>query len=135
MTTETYDMLENEVQRQLCNLNNIDVKTKEGCVAVENTNRMLELLIQSDKDYSDSFDKQERRKIEEKKNADMIEVERSKQKITWGRAALEIGKVVAPLAISLIGYDIFQKRVIKFEETGRLVSSAWRELHLPKFMK
>ena len=135
MTEETYGMLERAVQAQLEKVETLDAGSKEGKEALVKSPPLVELLITTDKDNADYYDKQERRRIEEDRNKAMNETERDKQKLTWGRVGLEIAKVVVPLVVSFAGYNVFQKRVLKFEETGRISSTAGRELHLPKFMK
>lgn len=135
MTEETYGMLERAVQAQLEKVETLDAGSKEGKEALVKSLHLVELLITTDKDNADYYDKQERRRIEEDRNKAMNETERDKQKLTWGRVGLEIAKVVVPLVVSFAGYNVFQKRVLKFEETGRISSTAGRELHLPKFMK
>lgn len=135
MTEETYGMLERAVQAQLEKVETLDAGSKEGKEALVKSLHLVELLITTDKDNADYYDKQERRRIEEDRNKAMNETERDKQKLTWGRVGLEMAKVVVPLVVSFAGYNVFQKRVLKFEETGRISSTAGRELHLPKFMK
>lgn len=135
MNKETYSMLERAAQIQLENVESLDVGSKEGKEALTKSIHLVELLINVDRDNDDYHDKSERRRIEEKRNDAMNETERDKQKLTWGRVGLEMAKVVVPLVISFAGYNVFQKRVLKFEETGRICSTAGRELHLPKFMK
>lgn len=76
------------------------------------------------------------------KEADMLlnhlqkddEKERKKEGDSWEKV-VEIAKIVVPVTVPLLAYNVFQKRVIKFEETGRLVSFAARDLHLPKIFK
>lgn len=135
MTDVTYEMLEKAVQVQLEKVGTLDAGSKEGKEALVKSIHLVELLITTDKDNADYYDKQERRRIEEDRNKAMNETERDKQKLTWGRVGLEMAKVVVPLVVSFAGYNVFQKRVLKFEETGRISSTAGRELHLPKFMK
>lgn len=135
MTDVTYEMLEKAVQVQLEKVETLDAGSKEGKEALAKSIHLVELLIATDKDNADYYDKQERRRIEEDRNKAQNETERDKQKLTWGRVGLEMAKVVVPLVVSFAGYNVFQKRVMKFEETGRISSTAGRELHLPKFMK
>lgn len=132
MTDETYNLLEGAVQAQLRNVATLDVGSKDGEYALTKSLRLVELLITADKDISDYYDKEARREIEKEKNKAMESVERDKQKLTWGRVGLELAKGVLPLVVSFAGYNVFQKRVLKFEETGRITSTAGRELHLPK---
>lgn len=135
MSTETYELLELVCQSQLKNVENLDLESKEGKESLAKANTMLELLIAADKDNADYYDKQERREIEKQKNEAQITVERDKQKLTWNRIGFEMAKVVVPTLMSIFAYDIFQKRILKFEETGRITSTAGRELHLPRFLK
>lgn len=135
MTDETYDLLEKAAQIQLENVNTFDTGTKEGKEALTKSIHLVELLIASDKDNAEYYDKKERRRIDEERNKAMNETERDKQRLTWSRVGLEMAKAIVPLVVSFIGYDVFQKRILKFEETGRLTSTASRELHLPRFLK
>ena len=135
MSDETYELLEEAVRKQIVKMTTLDTSTKEGMDVLKKSTELVNVLVEVDKNIDEFTDKEERRRIEEKKNDAMNEVELSKQKITWQKTALEISKVVVPTVISMIGYNVFQKRVLKFEETGRITSTAGRELHFPKFMK
>ena len=135
MTQETYELLEEAVQKQLENVQNVDISTKEGKETLALSMNLAQLLITTDKDNSDYYDKQEKRRIEEERNKAMESVERDKQKITWGRVCFEMAKVVVPLAIQIIAFGKLQGRMFKFEETGRVTSTGGREMHLPKFWK
>lgn len=135
MLDETYELLERAAQAQLKAVGNLDVSTKEGKEALAKSINLVELLLNKDRDDMEYYDKQERRRIEETRNKAQDETERKKQELTWGRVGLEMAKVIVPLGVSLVGYNVFQKRVLTFEETGRITSTAGRELHLPKFFK
>lgn len=135
MTEETYNLLEEAAQVQLRQVMKNDPETKEGKDHLVKSIQLVDLLVNTDRDNAEYYDKQERRRIEEERNKAMNETERDKQKLTWGRVGLEMAKVVVPLAVSFAGYNVFQKRILKFEETGRLTSTASRELHLPKCFK
>lgn len=135
MSNETYDLLERAAQVQLEKVDALDAESKEGKEALTKSMHLVELLLTADKDGADYYDKQERRRIEEERNKAANDVERDKQKLTWSRVMFELAKLMVPLGISFAGYNVFQKRVMKFEETGRISSTAGRELHLPKFMK
>lgn len=135
MLDETYDMLEKAVQVQLQNVVELEPNTKEGKDALAKSVALVELLVSVDKLSFESVDKEERRRIDEERNKAADETERQKQEITWSRVGLELAKAIAPILVSFVGYDVFQKRVLKFEETGRISSTAGRELHLPKILK
>lgn len=97
MTQETYDLLERAVQIQLERVEDSDAESKEGKEALTKSTRLVELLITADKDNYDYQDKEERRRIEEERNKAANEVEKDKQKLTPGRAALEIAKIGLPI--------------------------------------
>lgn len=63
----------------------------------------------------------------------MIDVEKERNLITPARAVLDMAKIIVPACLTICAYSGFQKRVIDFEENGRITSTAGRELHLPKF--
>lgn len=133
MTRETYDMLEERIQQNLEMLDTLEGGVRKSIT--DETARLVELLIAADKEDAERYDKQERRRIDEDRNKATAEVEMSKQEITWKRVGLEMAKLIVPLSMSMAGYDFFQKRMIKFEETGRFTSAVSRELHLPNFFK
>lgn len=138
MSNETYDLLEEAAQIQLRNVISEKEKDENGGNSKNIKSPkidLVELLITADKNNMDYCDKQDRLKVEKEKNDDMTEMERNKQKLTWGKVGLELCKVLLPTCVSIAAYDVFQKRILKFEETGRIVSTAGRELHLPKFFK
>lgn len=135
MTNETYDMLEKAVQVQLENIVKLDAGSKEGKEALAKATSLLEMLITVDKNAAECLDKSERRRIDEERNKAADTTERMKQEITWRKIGLKLSEVVVPLLVSFAGYDVFQKRILKFEEHGAVTSKAGRELHLPKFMK
>lgn len=88
----------------------------------------LDRLNQTDFDY---YDKQERREIDREKNKSLNDLEKEKAKFDWKRAGFEVVKIVVPGMIGGGFYLLAQKRVLKFEEVGRIVSSAGHDLHLP----
>lgn len=135
MTNETYEMLEKATQVELERISLYDTESKEQKETLLKAVHLVELLLTADKDFDERLDKEERRRIEEERNKVMASIEQKKQELTWGRVLFETAKLVIPLGVSFVGYNVFQKRLLKFEETGRVVSTAGRELHLPRFMK
>lgn len=127
--------LETEVQRQLELINSVPKGSKEQAVIMEDLTKLVGCIDRLNQTEYEFYDRQERREIDRKKNESMLELENKKSEIGFTRAAFELAKVIIPPVITLVAYDRFQKRIIKFEETGRLVSTAARELHLPKFLR
>lgn len=80
-------------------------------------------------DMNEFEDKAERREIDREKNEQSAEIERSKQKLTPGRAILEGAKIVVPVAVSAVVALKMQDRAGSFEETGRWNSDASRMAH------
>ena len=127
--------LETEVQRQLELINSVPKGSKEQAVLTEDLTKLVGCIDRLNQTEYEFYDRQERREIDRKKNESMLELENKKSEIGFTRAVFELAKVIIPPVITLVAYDRFQKRIIKFEETGRLVSTAARELHLPKFLR
>lgn len=127
--------LETEVQRQLELIDSVPKGSKEQAVITEDLTKLVGCIDRLNQTEYEFYDRQERREIDRKKNESMLELENKKSEIGFTRAAFELAKVIIPPVITLVAYDRFQKRIIKFEETGRLVSTAARELHLPKFLR
>lgn len=127
--------LETEVQRQLELIESVPKGSKEQAVITEDLTKLVGCIDRLNQTEYEFYDRQERREIDRKKNESMLELENKKSEIGFTRAAFELAKVIIPPVITLVAYDRFQKRIIKFEETGRLVSTAARELHLPKFLR
>lgn len=133
MTNETYLQLEEAVQTSLKTIRFDGSKEDSG--RVEQVAQLANLLLAADRDDLEYRDKCERRDLEKEKNETTLKIEREKQRITVGRVIFEMAKAVIPLGITIASYDIWQKRMIKFEETGRFTAAVSREWHLPKIWK
>lgn len=132
---EIREALETEVQRHLELIDSVPKGSKEQMVLVDDLSKLVNNIDRLNQTEYEFYDRQERRDIDRKKNESMLEIEKKKSEIGWARAVFELAKVTVPSVVTIIAYDRFQKRVLKFEETGRLVSTAARELHLPKFLR
>lgn len=66
---------------------------------------------------------------------EMEEIEREKQRSCFSKVILELLKIGVPTILPLMVWRVSFKEMIKFEETGRFVSTACKELHLPKIFK
>ena len=124
MQKETYEMMEKVLQDKIKEMSEDIITPDKEKLLMSEIKTLNECLGASDQRAIDFLNKEEDRKIEREKN-----------ELTWSKIGMEILKTFGPLSLSMLGYNIFQRRVIKFEETGRLVSSASRELHLPKFFR
>lgn len=131
---EIYEEINQVIQTRIQDLKSTENLEVRSTILSE-IDVLSKILIESDKQVSEDFDKQERRRIDEKIKEATVNAELKKQELTWGKVGIEAMKALAPLSVSLLGYNVFQKRILRFEETGRLTSSASRELHLPNFLK
>lgn len=132
MTNATYDLLEDAVQKAL---KQVDFSATKDDASLRRATELTQLLIATDKEDMEYHDKKDRRDLEKAKNDATITLEREKSKLTWGRVGFEMAKVLIPLAVSMYVSDKWQRRMLKFEETGRFTSSVSREFHLPKLLK
>lgn len=98
---------------------------------VKEIQSLVDALNKLNQTEMDAFDKQERRDIERDKNKAQSDLEHEKAAFDWKRAGFEVVKIVLPGAIGGGFYLLAQKRVLKFEEVGRIMSSAGHDLHLP----
>ena len=73
-------------------------------------------------------DREERRRIEEEKNAANIELEKSKEIPFWQNCIEWTVKYILPGCVSAFFFDKFQKRTLTFEETGTWRSKASKDL-------
>lgn len=105
-----------------------DLGTIEYIKAEEKMKDILNQMQQFYKTSNEAYAKEEERK-------NQIQIEEMKQKVTWQKAALEIGKILIPAGISTVTFFVGQKRMIQFEETGRFTSGVSREIHLPRIFK
>lgn len=129
MNTETYDALEDAVNRSLADLANPHCENPKR--ALEETKVLMELLLVADKQDDEYRDKSEHRNIEDIRNKATAQIERDKISLTWQKVSLELVKAFGPMALQIIAFGVFQARMLRFEEEGRFTSSVSREMHLP----
>lgn len=124
-----------EVAYHLEEIDKLENGSKEQQAMVQDLKLLVDALNVMNKNELDAMNEAERREIERIKNEKLYELEQQKTHLGWQRVTFEMAKIVVPTIISIAAYDWFQRRVIDFEENGRLTTTASRELHLPKFMK
>lgn len=135
MTDENLARLEDSLELRIKEIETLTPGSKERQAAVQDVRALVSALNETDSTMAEWTDKQEKRRIDEEKNQSMAEIEKAKSDLTWKKILVELGKILIPSCISVWAYDKFQKRLLGFEETGRVNSTAGRELHLPKFFK
>lgn len=135
MKKETKELLEQELVTELKAIKTKSVNDEGHKTAMNNIKVLADVISNDEKIESDERDRAERRRIDEEKNKSLSKIESKKADVTFGKVSLEILKVAIPSVLSIVAYDIFQKRLLEFEEHGRLTTSAGKELHLPRFQK
>lgn len=124
MQKETYEQLEEVLIGYIQTLGYIPPDSKEAGVIIDRVEKMFKTLLEADK-------------VENKKMFDDAaqEIELDKSALNKEKVIMELIKIFGPALLSIFAYAALQKRLLKFEETGRLCTSAAREFHLPKFWK
>lgn len=110
--------------------------TEEGRdKAIKNVVMMAEVINTSDQIDEKWVDNSERRVLDEKKAREANETELKKSKLTGGKVAFELTKILAPLAVTVPLWIYGWKGNLRFEETGRFCSQTAREHKLPRIFK
>lgn len=120
-------------------LSGMEMGTKEHQMASSDVKNLVSAVNEIDTVNSELYDRQEKRRIDEEKNIRMSEIEKGKSDLSWKKFGFELGKIIVQqipvTAMQLGGYYIFQTRLFEFEENGRLLSNASRQLPLPRIFK
>ena len=117
MTTNTVEMLDEKISDLISESYKFDIESDEHKLIVEEIKTLSDVSTKVDEIYL-------------KENIHAEDAENSK-KINWIQIGTDIAKVAIPSIIGVISYSIFQKRLLRFEETGTLASKASRDLSLP----
>lgn len=138
MSEEVMEMIDARVKELLEEAEKYEAKSDMRRAIMQEVYKLLELYHNATELNFDFFDKEKRREIDEKRNETMAHVEEEKNKVPVVRVVLETGKIVVPLATSVLmlyGYFKAQNKVLDFEEHGSITSSAGRQLGLPRVFK
>ena len=117
MTTNTVEMLDEKISDLISESYKFDIESDEHQRVIEEIKILSDVSTKIDEIYL-------------KENIHAEDMENSK-KINWIQIGTDIAKVAIPSIIGVISYSIFQKRLLRFEETGTLASKASRDLSLP----
>lgn len=135
MNEQLTNQMEETMSKLLKKVNYLDPGTKEYAECMRIICSFAEVMNTSEKDNLDYWDRTQRLELEKEKLEKTMKMEREKIKESRFRGWLDFAKGVTIAITGYFAYDWFQKRVIDFEEHGRITSTAGRELHLPKFFK
>ena len=117
MTTNTVEMFDEKISDLISESYKFDIQSDEHQRVIEEIKILSDVSTKIDEIYL-------------KENIHAEDMENSK-KINWIQIGTDIAKVAIPSIIGVISYSIFQKRLLRFEETGTLASKASRDLSLP----
>lgn len=110
------------------NMLNVENKRFEQAIKVEKMRGETSREIESMRDST-------MLEAENIKRTTALSVEEERNTISYKRMWLEIAKIVVPTVIPMIAYGVYQKKVLEFEENGKITSTPGRGMHLPKFWK
>lgn len=125
------ELLRDEISRQIFGLNKVEPGSEEESRIIKNVGELSDKLNKFNATDIEAEDKYERREIEKAKNDRLASLEEQKSKLDVKRAGFEMLKLIIPGMIGGAFYLEAQKRILKFEEFGRLTTSAGKDLHLP----
>ena len=117
MTTNTVEMLDEKISDLISESYKFDIESDEHQRIIEEIKTLSDVSTKIDDIYL-------------KENIHAEDMENSK-KINWIQIGTDIAKVAIPSIIGVISYSIFQKRLLRFEETGSLSTRASKDLGLP----
>lgn len=135
MERNTLKAMEELIRKDLLELENLGPtasSSDEEAALIKRIEKLSEVLTQAELANAKAVDDAERRRIDEVRNENMVQLEKQKQKMDWKRWALEVAKIVFPVMAPLVIWRKSFVEMIRFEETGRFTSSASKELRLPK---
>lgn len=132
MVDDVMVLLEDRLKQSIELTKTVKLGTGEREALDNEISKISSCLLDYNRQQLEYYDKEERRRIEEKKNDEMTKVERNKQKIGWERWAFEFLKLGITIGTGMYSFFKGQSNMLNFEEHGRITTTAGRELHLPK---
>lgn len=138
MTEETMEMINERIKELLEQAGHLGVDAKDRKAIMQEVYELSELYLKAAGLNFEYYDKEKRREIDEKRNETTAQIEREKNSIPMTRILLESGKIIVPIATSVLmlcGYFKAQGRMFDFEEHGSITSSVGRQLGLPRVFK
>lgn len=136
MTNETLDLFEARIAENLEKLEWTTEKEERERLIREVEKLSTKLTEAETLTYKFASDEAQRQ-LDDVKSQRAYEAEAVKAKMDWKRTAIEVGKVAVPAVISLVSLGLWNEKfeqVLKFEESGRFVSTGFRLLKFPKLV-
>jgi hypothetical protein len=156
MNVEIKELLGEEIKNQIENLSSLEPGSDEHFKAIESLAKLYRLKIDDDKNEIDEDEKHNRRLMDNEQQ--VIDVELKDKQIdvdadirnrelklkegqlreqSWDRW-INVGLQIGLTLVGIVAYDIWNRRGLRFEETGSITSPQTRNLYskmLPKWFK
>ena len=121
----TEELIENWIIDELVDTREMDLSEARSD-RTQNIVKMIEAYKDLQESKAKTLDLEEKRRIEEMKTVQTLEVERAKLKTNWPELLLKgLGTLLMFCATSMVDIGI-QERNLKFEETGHFTSTTVR---------
>ena len=134
MTNETLDLFEARIYENLNMLGTVtDEKERERLI--REVEKLSTKMTEAEEVVYKFANDEAQRALDDVKSQRAYDAEVIKSKVDWKRTAIEVGKVAIPAVVSLLTLSLWNEKfeqVLKFEETGRFTSTAFRLLKFPK---
>lgn len=135
MTCETKSKLEEVVNRNLEKLSTVDVNTKEYSILVKSTNDMIDRLIADTKSVMEIGHRRNQLEAETEQKAAELEQKDKNEKRNRFIKCVEIGVTLAVGVAACINKSRNTDKILKYEETGMITSSAGKHVISDVFRK
>lgn len=122
------EMLGEEIKAEIQNLSELEPGSDEKSKAIDELSKLYRLKIEEIKADAEREDARTRNELEREKLNLEIERKESQRKADKLDRWLNVGVQAGLGVISLIAYDIWHRRGLKFEETGTVTSPQTRNL-------
>lgn len=110
-------MIDDVIKEEIGNLSTLDTGSKEKTAAINDLKTLCEIQIEVEKVDNAAYEKNEELDLK------MRQLDQSKLD-RWVNVGLQIGLTAA----SLLAYDIWYRRGLRFEETGSVTTPMTRNL-------
>lgn len=130
---ETKKLLNEVMERDLEDLKELEIGSKEREALVSEIKDFYKLQIEEYRSEVDAWDKDELRRISEEKNAAEERIAEAKTKTEFKKSAVDAGKAIVIGVGSAFLSNRMMKALLKFEETGTVTSKAFRLIPMIKF--
>lgn len=128
MEDMTRSLLESEIESMFDDLSNLDAGSKEKSSAINDVVNLYKLKIEENKSNWEFDEKYEQRIMDDEHHQHDNELKEKQLRTQNMDRWINIGLQVGLTLVSIIAYDRWYRRGLKFEETGTISSPMTRNL-------